>query len=80
MFGPPFFNKYLELIGKTAIWRGWALIYSVFHRFGQAKFAYGHSIFNLSQFFDTTPAASKNNAHYESSQNWLENNHLDILI
>jgi hypothetical protein len=43
----------------------------VFRRFRQAKFANGGSI------FATVPAASENEALYESG---LENNHLAILI
>jgi hypothetical protein len=42
----------------------------VFHRFGQAKFAYGGSVLGLSQFTQlTAPAASKNNAGLKTGQN-----------
>jgi len=34
--------------------------YRVFHGFGQAKFAYGGSIFRLKPIYSTSQAASKN--------------------
>ncbi len=43
--------------------------YSVFQGFSQAKFAYGGLILSSSQFFDTAPTASKNEAHVKSGQN-----------
>ncbi len=46
-----------------------AFIYRVFHLFRQAKFDNGGSILTLSQFFDTAPAASKNEARSKSGQN-----------
>ncbi len=52
------------------------LLYSVFHQFRQAKFAY----FRLKPFSATDPDASKNDARYKSVQNWLKNNHLATLI
>ncbi len=50
--------------------------YSVFQGFGKAKFDNGGSILSSSQFFDTAPAASKNEACFQSGQSWLKNNHL----
>jgi hypothetical protein len=50
--------------------------YSVFQGFRQAKSANGGSILSSSQFFDTTPAASKNEAHFKSGQSLLKNNHI----
>jgi hypothetical protein len=41
----------------------------VFQRFGKAKFDYGDSILNLEPIFATAPAATKNNACYQSGQN-----------
>jgi hypothetical protein len=40
----------------------------VFHQIGQAKFIYGDSILSMSQIFVTAPAASKNEACFESGQ------------
>jgi hypothetical protein len=40
----------------------------VFHGFGQAKFPDG-SGFRLEPIFNTTPAASKNDAHFKRVQN-----------
>jgi hypothetical protein len=48
----------------------------VFQGFSKAKSANGGSILSSSQFFDTAPAASKNEARFKSGQSWLENNHL----
>ncbi len=45
-------------------------LHRAFQGFGQAKFAYGGSIYT------TTPAASKDNAQFKSGQIWFENNHL----
>ena len=36
--------------------------------------------FLLKQIFDTIPAASKNDAYYKSSQKWLENNQISLLV
>jgi len=36
--------------------------------------------FRLELIYNTTPAASKNDAWFKSGQNWLENNHLASLI
>ncbi len=55
-------------------------IYSVFHQFRQAKFAYGGSILSSSQFFVSAEGASKNDTRYEIGQNWLKNNHHPTLI
>jgi hypothetical protein len=44
-------------------------IYSVFHQFRQAKFAYGGSNFKLELVFATVPEASKNDIYYKSGQN-----------
>ena len=52
--------------------------YRAFHQFGQAKFAYGGN--RLEPIFATAPAASKNDAHFKSGQNQLENNHLESLV
>ncbi len=41
---------------------------------GQAKFPDGGSI------YDTAPAASKNNAQFNSGQNWLKNKQLASVI
>ena len=58
----------------------WKRIYRAFHGVGQAKFAYGGSILKFKPIYYTTPAASKNDAQYKSSQNWLENNNPALLI
>jgi len=42
-------------------------MYRVFHRFGQAKLAFGG--FRLGPIYTTIPAASKNNAQIKSGQN-----------
>ena len=36
--------------------------------------------FSLKQIYATAPAASKNNAHFNSGQKGLENNHLAMLV
>jgi len=36
--------------------------------------------FRLKPIYTTAPAASKNNARFESGQNQLENDHLALLI
>ncbi len=62
---------------NTAHLNGFMMVmicYSVFHRFRQAKFAYGGLILSSSQFFATAPAASKNGARFKSGQSWLKNN------
>jgi hypothetical protein len=49
----------------------------VFHRFGQAKFAYGGSILGPSQ---STLAASKNDTEFKSGQHRLKNKQLTALF
>jgi len=51
--------------------------YRAFHGFGQVEFPDGGSILG---FFNTAPAASKNNAPFKSGQNCLKNNHIALLI
>ncbi len=46
--------------------------YRAFHRFGQAKFPDGGSVF--------WPSAFKNDAQFKSGQNWLKNKQLALLI
>jgi hypothetical protein len=41
----------------------------VFQGFSKAKSANGGSILSSSQFFDTAPAASKNEVRFKSGQN-----------
>ncbi len=36
--------------------------------------------FKIKPIFATAPAASKNDAHYQSGQYWLKNNHLASLM
>jgi hypothetical protein len=70
----------------TSLWHpsmprhpGWEpLVYSVFHRFRQAKFASWWFDFKLEPIFATTPLTSKNNACYKSGQIWFKNNHFAI--
>jgi hypothetical protein len=48
--------------------------YSVLHRFGWAKFAYGGSILSSSQFLPLPQLPQK--MELKSGQSWLENNRL----
>ncbi len=43
-------------------------LYSVYQRFGQAKFVYGGSILRSSPFFACIPAASKFDARYKTNK------------
>ncbi len=54
--------------------------YSVFHRFRQAKFAYGGSILRSSQFLLLLQLPQKNEDLFKSGQNGLNNNHLESKI
>ncbi len=45
------------------------IVYRVFRGFGQAKFAYGGSIFGLSQFTLLPQLPLKNDAQFKSGQN-----------
>ncbi len=45
------------------ICQGFDKLYSVFHYFRHAKFAYGGSILSLGQFFIPPPVAYKNDTH-----------------
>jgi len=56
------------------------LFYRVFHRFGQAEFAYGGSILGLSQFTQLPQLPQKMTHNLKKGQNQLENNHLASLI
>ncbi len=51
----------------------------MFQGFMQAKSANGGSISSSTQFFDTAPAATKNEDCFKSGQSWLENNPLWYL-
>ncbi len=51
-------------------------IYSVFHRFGQAKFVNSVLILSPESNFPIAQAASKNEACVKSGQNRHKNNHL----
>jgi hypothetical protein len=51
-------------------------LYSVFHRFRQAKFANDGLILSLSQFTIRPQLPQKNEAHVKSGQNQPKNNHL----
>ncbi len=51
-------------------------MYSVFHRFRQAKFANGLLDFKNEPIYATAPVVSKNDACYKSGQYWFKNNHL----
>ena len=50
--------------------------YRAFHRFVQAKFAYGGPILGSSWVLLLPQLPVKNNARFKSGQMWLENNHL----
>jgi len=53
----------------------------VFHRFAQAKYAYGGSISGSCQLICTTAqVSSKKDAQFKSGQKRLKNNHLASLI
>ncbi len=53
------------------------MLYSVFQRFRQVKFVNGDSILSLSQFL---LLPQKDETHFKSGQNQLENNHLATSI
>jgi len=72
----------VQLIAKSMSWltRSWCKYYRMFHRFRQAKFLDGGSVFGSSQFSILNPAASKKAARFKSGQIWPKNNHLALLI
>jgi len=72
-------KNFFVFFTKACFHKAWT--YRVFHKFRQAKFAYGGLVLGSSPFslLPQLPA-SKNDVWFKSGQNRLEINHLNLLI